>query len=272
VLGVSGVARANNQKENKQKMPKYSTMDLIYEVFVAITSIDKNQFTIGELVGKINDNRRKRGEKTKVSETSVYKVLSHLGLPFNVRRTASGSWEKGTGPIRGVTNLRPDVVESIIQDGKIDAAPLEIDHWINLAGEATTRKAYICYPYRDNPLRRSYELLILLVHVYPKSNEKFAPLTPHEMCWGLEERTTRKTAMNACADWIRKCDYILYCLKRSDTPSNGMLEDLKIAEQAGIKVLYIEDELGYYPNLEDIMKKCGLYDISVGQPFMPTVH
>jgi hypothetical protein len=244
-------------------MPAYSTIDLIYEVYIAITSTRNRSFTIEELVQEINANRKERGEKKKVSSESINHVLTHLWLPFNVRKTQKGNWEKGTGPIRGMANIRPDLIWRIIRDQKADATPFDIDHWIELGEEPTTRKAYICYPYHDNPLKHSLELLVLLVLLYPKAKEEFVPVTPHEMCWGLEERTTRKIAMTECAKLIEKCAYMLYCLRKKDVPSKGMKEDLAIAKERGIKLLYIEDLLGYYPNLDEIMKKCGLTQFSL---------
>jgi len=246
----------------KAKMPAYSTIYLIYEVYAVITSVKGRQFSVDQLVKEINENRRKRGEKKKVSAESINHVLTHLWLPFNVRKTLSGDWEKGTGPIRGMTNIRPDLVWQVIRAQKIDSTPIEIDHWIALGEEPTTHKAYICYPYHDNPLKRSLELLVLLVHLYPKAKKKFVPATPHEMCWGLEERTTRAVAMTECAKLIEKCDYILYCLRRKDPPSEGMKQDMAIAKKKGLEMLYIEDLLGYYPNIEEIIVKCGLTGFS----------
>lgn len=247
-------------------MPAYSTLDLINEVYIAIQSIRNSCFTLDELVQKINENREKKGEKRKVSSDSVNRILEKLWLPLGIRRNPYGVWERGTGPIRGMTNLRPDIVERILREQRINATPIEIDRWISLAEEPTTRKAYICYPYHDNPIRRSMELLILLIHLYPKAKDKFVPATPHEMYWGLEEKTDRETAMNECEKLIERCDCLLYCLRKDDEPSSGMKRDINVARKKGKNILYIEDILGYYPNVENIMVRCGLAEFTTVSP------
>jgi hypothetical protein len=246
-------------------MPAYSTIDLINEVYHAIVSLQNSRFTTNQLVQKINEYRRKKGEKMKVSNDSVNRILTELWLPLGIRKTDSGEWEKGTGPIRGMTNIRPDIVESVLQDKELDATPTDIDHWIGLANEPTTHKAYICYPYHDNPLKRSMELLVLLIHLYSKAKDSFVPATPHEMYWGLEERSDRETAMTKCAELIKKCDFLLYCLRKNEKPSKGMKRDMEVAKAEGKKILYIEDILGYYPNIEEILKKCGLSEFAEAQ-------
>jgi hypothetical protein len=243
-------------------MPAYSTVDLIYEVYVAIASMESLQFSLDQLVQKINENRVKNGERTKVSSSSVDRILRKLWLPLGIRKTISGNWEKGTGPIRGMANVQPEVVERIIKDQKIDATPAEIEEWIGLAEEPTTHKAYICYPYHDNPLKRSIELLILLILLYPKARNRFVPATPHEMYWGLEERTDRETAMIKCEELIEKCDFMLYCLRKKDKPSAGMKRDVDVAKAEKKEILYIEDLLGTYPNVSEIMIRCGLAEFA----------
>lgn len=242
-------------------MPAYPTVKLIYEIYIALASMEDDQFTLDQLVRRIDENRRKKGEKKRVSSDSLERILNELWLPLGIRKTLSGTWERGS-PIRGMINVRPEIVERIINDQKIDATPVEIDKWIGLAKEPTTHKAYMCYPYRDNPLKRSIELLILLVHLYPKAKDAFVPATPHEMYWGLEEKTDRATAMNRCEELIAKCDLLLYCLRRKDPPSKGMKEDMEVAKKNGKEIRYIEDVLGYYPNISEIMMRCGLSEFA----------
>lgn len=258
--------------EDKPDMPAYSTIDLIYEIYVAISLMENSQFTEDQLVQKINENRSKRDEKRKASSDSVNRILTRLWLPLGVRKTLSGIWEKGTGPIRGMTNVRPDIVDKVVRDWKIDATPLEIARWIGLGEEPTTHKAYICYPYHDNPLKRSIELLILLIHLYPKAKDSFVPATPHEMYWGLEERTDRTTAMSKCAKLIEKSDFLLYCLRKKDAPSRGMKRDMKTADKKGLETRYIEDILGYYPNTSEIMARVGLSEFAEVPRMAKTVH
>jgi hypothetical protein len=243
-------------------MPAYSTLDLICEVNEAIASLSSSQFTLTELVQIINDNRRKRNIKRKASSESVNRILTRLWLPLNIRKISTDVWEKGTGPIRGITNVRPDVVEKVIRYAKITATPQEIDKWISLGEEPTTRKAYICYPYRDNPLRRSMELLVLLIYLYPKAREKFVPAIPHEMYWGLEQRTSRAVAMGECEKLIKACDFLLNCLKKGETPSSGMQRDMEAAKREGKEIKYIEDYLEHYPNVTDVLTSCGLIEFS----------
>lgn len=243
-------------------MPAYPTTDLIHDISVAIASVESPRFSVDTLIQIINKNRRKRGEKREVSGDSVDRILNKLWLTLGIRKTRSGIWEKGTGPIRGMTNVKPDIVGQIIDNQGIEATPLEIDRWIGLGEEPTTHKAYICYPYRDNPIRRSMELLVLLIHLYPKAKANFAPATPHEMYWGLEERTNRAIAMSECRKLIEQCDLLLYCLKKADPPSNGMKEDMEVAKEKGLETRYIEDVLGYYPDLPEILVRCGLSEFA----------
>lgn len=243
-------------------MPAYPTIDLIYEISIAIASNENSQFSVDTLVQLINKSRRKRGEKRKVSGESIDRILKKLWLTLGIRKTVSGVWEKGTGPIRGLTNVRPDIVERLIDDQGIRVTPAEFDRWIGLGEEPTTHKAYICYPYHDNPIKRSIELLVLLVHLYPKAKDSFVPASPHEMYWGLEERTNRAMAMSECRKLIEKCDFLLYCLRKKDTPSTGMKKDMEVAEKKGLETRYIEDILGYYPNLQEILIRCGLSEFA----------
>jgi hypothetical protein len=245
------------KNKGETKMPAYSTTELIYEIYVGIESFD-SQFTQEQLVQRINENRKRKGERRRVSSESVGNILLKLWLPFGISKTLTGAWKRGIGPIRGFANVQPETVEKIITDGKIDATALEVSNWLGLAEEPTTHKAYICYPYHDNPLRRSIELLVLLVHLYPKAKEAFVPATPHEMYWRLEERTDRETAMSKCKDLIKKCDFLLYCLRKKDKPSIGMKQDMEVAKSLGLETQYVEDIIGYYPNIQEIMKKCDL--------------
>jgi hypothetical protein len=259
---------ANTQfEERKQKMPAYSTLDLICEVNEAIASLGGRQFALNELVQIINESRKKRNVKRKVSSESVYRILTRLWLPLNIRKVTPEIWEKGTGPIRGMTKVRPDLVERVIQHEDIRyknvlVTPQEIDRWIGLGEESITRRAYICYPYRDNPLKRSMEILVLLVHLYPKAKDEFAPATPHDMYWGLEERRTREIAMNECEKLILQCDFVLNCLRRGEKPSAGMIRDMEIAKAHNKEIKYIEDILEYYPNVSDVLISCGLSEFT----------
>jgi hypothetical protein len=251
-------------------MPAYSTIDLIYEIYVGIASIESPQFTLDQLVQRINENRKRKGEKRRVSSESVGRILMRLWLPLGISKTLTGAWKRGTGPIRGMTNVWPEIVHKIIADAKIDATSLDVGNWIGLGEEPTTHKAYICYPYHDNPLRRSLELLVLLIHLYPKAKDSFAPATPHEMYWGLEERIDRETAMTKCEELIAKCDFLLYCLGKKDKSSIGMKRDMKVAKKKRKETMYIEDILGYYPNVSEIMKKCGLSEFAEAPQVVPT--
>jgi hypothetical protein len=82
------------------------------------------------------------------------------------------------------------------------------------------------------------------------------------MYWGLEERIDRETAMTKCEELIAKCDFLLYCLRKKDKPSPGMERDMRAAKKKGKETKYIEDLLGYYPNVPQIMKKCGLSEFA----------
>jgi hypothetical protein len=252
-------------------MPAYSTIDLVYEVYVGIQSMEGSQFTLEKLVKKINENRRRKDERRKVSSESVYRILMKLWLPLRISKTVTDSWRKGTGPMRGMTNVQPEIVDRIIADAKIDATSLDIGNWISLGEEPTTHKAYICYPYHDEPLRRSIELLILLIHLYPKAKSSFAPATPHEMYWGLEERIDRETAMTTCAKLIDECDFLLYCLRKTDKPSAGMKQDMEYAKSKRKETKYIEDMIGYYPNIAEIMKKCDLSEFVESSKASPPI-
>jgi hypothetical protein len=247
-------------------MPVTSPYELAYEIFVAISAINSDVFSTGDLVKRINENRKERGKVKGTNIISVNKVLSTLWLPMNVRQVSKENWEKGTGPIRGLTYSRQDIVQKIIDYGKLDATPSKIAEWILDSSKGLSRKAYICYPYRSNPFRHSLELLVLLSHLYPKAKDKYAPATPHEMGWGSEEKKGRRAAMNECADLIKECDLILFCLREGDTPSEGMKEDIEIGKKLGKPLVYIEKELGYYPNVEEIMKKCGLIEVLTVSP------
>lgn len=252
-------------------MPAYSTVDLIYEIYAAITSTDNLHFTLDELVQRINRSRKKSGENKKVRKESVNRILTRLWLPLGVRKTVSGTWEKGAGPIRGTTNVRPDIVYKVIHDQKIDATPKQIDRWVGLGEEPTTHKAYICYPYHDDPLRRSLELLILLILLYPKAKGSFVPATPHEMYWGLEEKTDRRTAMIKCEQLVKKSDFLLYCLRKTDKPSNGMKKDMDVAKGHGLEIRYVEGILGYYPEVPEIMERCNLSARALSEFAVPTI-
>lgn len=243
-------------------MPAYPTTSLIHDISIAIASIENSRFTVDTLVQIIDANRMKRGEERRVSSDSVDRILKELWFTLGIRKTLSGVWEKGTGPIRGMMNVRADIVERITSAQGIRATSHQIDRWIGLGEEPTTRKAYICYPYHDNPIKRSIELLVLLIHLYPYAKDSFVPATPHEMYWGLEERTSRATAMSECRKLIEKCDFLLYCLKKGDTPSHGMKEDIEVAKEKGLETRYIEDILGYYPDLQKILVECGLSEFA----------
>ena len=196
-------------------MPAYSTLDLIYEIHLTIASIkDEQEFTLNELAERIDDSRRTRGEKRKVSSDSLNRILTRLWLFLGIGKTQKGLWKKGAGPIRSIANVQPEVIQKVMSTQEIVASPKEIDLWIGLGEQPITHRAYICYPYHDNPLRRSLELLILLILIFPKVKDEFAPATPHQMYWGLEERTDRDTAMNKCEELIEKCDFLLYCLSK----------------------------------------------------------
>jgi hypothetical protein len=253
-------------------MPAYSTIDLINEIYFAIISLECSKFTTNQLVQRINQFRREKGKKMKVSSESVNRILTELWLPLGIRKTGFGEWEKGTGPIRGITNIRPDIVKSILTNLKLNTTPADVDRWIGLANEPTTHKVYICYPYHDNPLKRSMELLVLLIHLYPKAKDSFVPATPHEMYWGLEERTDRETAMAKCAELIKKCDFLLYCLRKNQKPSKGMKQDMDIAKAEGKKIIYIEDLLGYYPNIDETLRNCGLPEFAETRIISTTVQ
>ena len=247
-------------------MPATSPYEVAYEIFVAINAIDKNTFSEQDIVNKINDNREKRGKDKSIDTSSVTKVLLTLWLPFNVRQISKEKWEKGTGPIRGLTYSRQDIVQKIIDSGKLEATPNEIAEWITDGSKGRSRRAYICYPYRSNPFKHSLELLVLLSHLYPKTKDKYAPATPHEMGWGAEEKKGRRAAMMECSTLIQESDLILYCLKKGQPPSEGMKEDIEIGKNYGKPLVYIEEELGYYPDVEDIMKKCGLMEVLTVSP------
>jgi hypothetical protein len=45
-----------------------------------------------------------------------------------------------------------------------------------------------------------------------------------------------------------------------------MKEDIEIGKKCGKPLVYIEEELGYYPDVEDIMKKCGLMEVLTVSP------
>jgi|GEM_PF-2037058 hypothetical protein len=245
-------------------MPTISTTELANEIYAANLSME-NSFTSEQLVDKINENRKMRGELKQVSKQSVDRILKELYLLFGVGKTANGYWKKGASPMGGTINFRSEIIERIISDANINATTFDIGKWIELGAEPTTHKAYICYPYRDNPLRRSMEVLVLLIHLYPKAKDNFAPATPHEMYWGVEEKIDRKTAMEKCAGLIAKCDFVLFCLKNGDAPSAGMKQDMEIAENLGIKTKKIEEILGYYPDVAGIMKKSGLSSSITGE-------
>jgi len=234
-------------------------------------SMEESQFTLENLVEGINENRRRKDEKRNVSSESVDRILTKLWLPLGLTKTELGNWKRGTGPIKGMISVDSTKVSKIIEYAQIDATPSEIGKWIELGEEPTTHKAYVCYPYRDNPIRRSMELLVLLIYLYPKAKESFVPATPHEMYWGLEERSSRQTAMTECAGLIKKCDFVLYFLKKKDAPSSGMKEDMKIAKELGKEVKYIEDLLGYYPNIAETMEKSGLAEFINVPKIMPAL-
>jgi len=244
------------------EMPACSTLDLIYEVYIAVTSIRGPEFTLDQLTSVINENRAKKGEKRKVSSDSVQRILKKLWLPFGVRTALPSGWKIGTGPILGIANVWPENVGKIIAEGKIDATSLEISNWLGLAEEPTTHKAYICYPYHDDPLKCSVELLILLIHIYPKAKKLFVPMTPHERYWQLEERSSREFALSKCKELMKKCDFLLYCLRSEDTPSLGMEQDIAVAKSEGLEIVAIENIIDYYPNIPEIMRKCGLSEFS----------
>ncbi len=242
-------------------MPACSSFDLINEIYIGILSME-NSFTSDALAKTVNANRKKKNEKRKVSTATVDRVLTKLWFPLEISKTENGFWRKGTSPMRGMIKFRSEIVERIIEDAKIEATSFDIGKWIALGEEATTRKAYICYPYRDNPIKRSMELLVLLIHLYPKVKDVFVPAIPHEMYWGLEERVDRKTAMDKCAELITRCDFLLYCLKTGDEPSSGMKQDMEIAKANGKETKCIENILGDYPDTSEIMKKCGLSEFT----------
>jgi len=241
-------------------MPAYSTLDLIYEVYEAIASMTFFSFTLSELVERMKGNREKRGDNRRVSRASVDRILNKLWLPLDIHKVSAERWEKGTSPMRGLTRVKPDIVEKVIRSQGIRATPMEIDHWIGLGEEPIATRAYICYPYRSNPLKHSIELLVLLIHLYPKANDSFAPATPHEMYWDLEGRISREIAMNECRKLILECKFLLNCQRRGEEPSSGMKRDMEVARANNIPIKYIEDEdmLGYYPDVNSIMVKSDL--------------
>lgn len=253
-------------------MPAYSTLDLIYEVYEAIGSLSGFQFSLDELARKINQNRKRRNEKRKVSKDSVNRILNKLWLILNISKISGEKWEKGTSPMRGLTKVRPDIVEKVIQRQEIDATPSNIDFWIGLGELNTSHRAYICYPYRNNPLKHSLELLVLLIHLYPKVKDSYTPATPHEMYWGLEERRNREIAMSECEKLIEKCDFMLICQRKGETPSKGMQKDIQIARAKNMPIKYIEDILGYYPDVDTIMLNSGLVEfVAVSEEPQPVL-
>lgn len=77
-------------------MPACSPLDLVNEIYIGIASMKNRQFTLDQLVQKLNENRSKKGENRRVSKDSVNRVLTKLWLPLDVRKTLSGAWEIGT--------------------------------------------------------------------------------------------------------------------------------------------------------------------------------
>jgi hypothetical protein len=244
------------------RMPVCSPLDLVYEIYIGIASIKSGEFTLDHLVRIINENREKRAENRRVSSDSVNRILTKLWLSLDVQKTLSGRWKTVTGPIRGIVSMRPETVDRIIKEGQIDAVSLDIDKWLGLADEPTTHKAYICYPYHDDPLRRSIELLIILIHIYPKAKKLFVPITPHERYWRLEERMGREIALSKCAELVKKCDFLLYCLKNEDPPSPGMEQDIAVARSERLEIVPIENIIDCYPDIPQIMRRCGLSEFS----------
>ena len=241
-------------------MPAYSTLDMVYEVYEAIASLPTFQyfFTLNEIVERINKNRKDRNENRRTSRESIDRILNKLFLPLQISKVSEEKWEKSTGPMQAMLKVRPEIVEKVIQNQGISATPEKIAFWIGLGKLSTSHRAYLCYPYSNNPLKNSLELLVLLIHLYPKAKEIFTPATPHEMYWGLEERENREAAMNECRDLILKCDFLLNCQKRGDTPSKGMKSDIEIAQAEKKPIKYIKDYLGYYPDVNAIMIDSGL--------------
>jgi hypothetical protein len=45
-----------------------------------------------------------------------------------------------------------------------------------------------------------------------------------------------------------------------------MKEDIGIGKNYGKPLVYIEEKLGHYPDVEDIMKKCGLVEVLTVSP------
>lgn len=243
-------------------MPACSPLDLVYEIYIGIASMKSREFTLGQLVRKINENREKKAESRRVSSDSVDRVLTKLWLPLGVQKTLGGGWEICTGPIRGIASVWPETVDRIIEEGQIDAVSLDIGKWLGLADEPTTHKAYICYPYHDDPLRRSIELLIILIHIYPKAKKLFVPMVPHEKYWRLEERMGREIALSKCNELVKKCDFLLYCLKNDAPPSPEMEQDISVARSEGLEIVPIENIIDCYPNIPEIMRRCNLSEFS----------
>ena len=64
--------------------------------------------------------------------------------------------------------------------------------------------------------------------------------------------------MDECEKLIEKCDILLNCQRRGETPSSGMKKDMEIARAKDKPMKYIEDILGYYPDIDSIMISSGL--------------
>jgi len=107
---------------------------------------------------------------------------------------------------------------------------------------------YLCYPYSDNPKKRTKEILKLAARIV-KDRPGLVPIIPHvTFDWYHHYKPTQEPyedRLVRIAQWefemLQRCDFVIVCASES---SPGMLWEKAFCKMIGKKVVRLEEVLG----------------------------
>lgn len=103
----------------------------------------------------------------------------------------------------------------------------------------SSKVIYLCYPYKDNPERRTRIISEVAREIRDKYPDKLV-LVPHLLFQYMNETTQRDKILQMCLDTVKLCDTLLVV---GDTVSDGMT--LEVAE-----AVKLEKKIGEYSEAE----------------------
>lgn len=99
------------------------------------------------------------------------------------------------------------------------------------SAEAGMRWVYLCYPYKDDPVRRTRDIVRWAQDHYDPGVHF---LIPHLSMQYMDEETQRYSIMQRCREAVLRCDELWVI---GDDVSDGMVEEIDAAEMNGIPVV-----------------------------------